>query len=169
MKKLTERAEIEQLQSTLVAHIPNDWALVTAGNIDSFNTMTVAWASLGDIWWKPVFNAWVKPSRYTYEFIGREEFFTVQFFGPEHKDDLVILGTKSGRDCDKVAETGLTPMDIDGKVTFEQALVTLVCRKLYSQPLDFAGLPEDVVNQYYQDGEVHTHFIGEIVEAYVKE
>lgn len=163
MAIITDRHQIEQVQAELVPRLVNDWALLTAGDKDDWNTMTIAWGSLGDIWWKPVVDAYVVPSRYTYGFMERHDVFTVSFFPQQYRDDLQILGSKSGRDGDKVALTKLTPKVLEEGVTFEQADTTLVCHKIYQQPLDPKEIPADVMASTYANMGTHTLFIGEIV------
>lgn len=167
MKTITDKHEIEQLQGKLVARLVNDWALLTAGDADDWNTMTIAWGSLGDMWWKPVVDAYVVPSRYTFGFMERHDIFTVSFYPEEFRSDLQILGSKSGRDTDKVALTKLTPKMLDQGVTFEQADTTLVCKKIYEQPLDSKEIPAEVMESTYSDMGTHTLFIGEIIAAIV--
>ena len=100
-----------------------DWALVTAGNTGSFNTMTVSWGGIGYLWDRPVVYLFIRPERYTHDFIERENFLTVSFYDEKYRRALQICGTKSGRDMDKVAEAGLTPVATEkGSVTFSQAV-----------------------------------------------
>ncbi|MGI6217003.1 MAG: flavin reductase family protein [Coriobacteriales bacterium] len=169
MNVITDKQGIQQVQSELLPRLVDQWALLTSGDKDDWNTMTIAWGSLGDIWWKPVVDAYVVPTRYTYEFMERHEIFTVSFFPPEFHDDLTILGSKSGRDGDKVALTKLTPMQLEqGGMSFEQADTILVCRKMYKQPLDPNAIPKEVMSSFYESMPPHTHFIGEIIAAIKK-
>jgi flavin reductase (DIM6/NTAB) family NADH-FMN oxidoreductase RutF len=168
MNIVTQKSEIEKLQSGLVPRLVNEWALLTAGEGDHWNTMTIAWGSFGDMWWKPVIDAYVVPSRYTFGFMEECDWFTVSFFPPEYREDLQILGTLSGRDGDKVAKTKLTPMPVEHGVSFEQADTTLICRKLYEQPLDPAAIPAEIMASTYANMGTHTLFMGEITKALVK-
>ena len=140
-----------------------DWALVTAGSIEHFNTMTISWGGLGTLWGLPVATVYVRPSRYTHEFLDSNEFFTVSFYPELFRKDLGVLGSKSGRDCDKVALTSLTPKAIDGSVTFEQAEQTLLCRKIYRQDMDPEMIPAAVKKLHYMDNCFHTIYIGEVI------
>ena len=142
----------------------NDWALVTAGTADHFNTMTVSWGGLGTLWGKPVATVYVKPIRYTHEFLESNDFFTVSFYPAQYKKALALLGRKSGRDGDKVAEAGLTPRALEGAVTFAEARATLLCRKMYSHDFDLAAVPADVKAAYYESEPAHTIYIGEVVD-----
>ena len=140
-----------------------DWALLTSGDRESYNTMTIGWGGLGTLWSKPVATVYVKPIRYTHEFLERNEYFTVSFFPEKYKKALGLLGSKSGRDCDKVAEAGLTPRYLEHGVTFQEAEVTLVCRKIYRQDMDTQNMPKDVIENYYASEAPHTMYIGEVI------
>ena len=123
----------------------SDWALVTAGNTGNYNTMTIGWGGLGTLWRKPVCTVYVKPCRYTHSFMDANDYFTVSFFENEHRSALSVLGTKSGRDCDKVAEVGFEAVPCGESVTFKQAKTTLLCKKIYRQDLVTDTMPEDVL------------------------
>ncbi|MBQ9003346.1 MAG: flavin reductase [Eggerthellaceae bacterium] len=157
--------EIKEAQKQIIEHLADGWGLLTAGGIDDYNTMTIAWGETGTMWWKPVVSAYVVPSRHTYGYMQDAEYFTVSLFGPEYKEDLQVLGTKSGRDGDKVALTKLTPKAIEHGVTFEEAALTVVCKKIFQQPVDPDALPDQVMNDYYQEMGVHDRFMGEIVDV----
>lgn len=168
MKLITEKHEIEALQSTLVPRMVNEWALLTAGEGDHWNTMTIAWGALGDMWWKPVIDVYVVPTRYTFGFMEEFDWFTVSFFPPEYRKDLQVLGSLSGRDGDKVAQTDLTHTPVEHGIGFEQADTTLICHKLYMQPTDPAAIPAEIMVSTYANMGTHTRFMGEIVKAIVK-
>lgn len=140
------------------------WALVTAGTADSCNTMTIGWGGLGTLWNKPVCTVYVKPCRYTHGFLESQDYFTVSFFPEQYREALRLLGRKSGRDGDKIAEAGLTLLPLEeGTVTFAEAEKTLVCRKIYRQDLDTSAMPPEMVQKYYTEEAPHTMFVGEVV------
>ena len=97
----------------------------------------------------------------------REDYYTVQLFGLEHHGDLGILGSKSGRDGNKVALTSLTPVALEHGMTFAEATTTIVCKKWYTQAIDLDAVPADVMDRMagrlYVDA-AHTMFVGEIVD-----
>ena len=146
------------------------WALATAGTIGNYNTMTIAWGSMGTIWGpphkgKPILTIYVSPARYTHQFLEENDLFTVSFFPEEYRRDLGILGSKSGRDEDKVSLTGLTPMEAGGSVTFEQAELTFVCKKLYEHQFEKEKVPQEVTEWIYNYIPPHTMFIGEVIDV----
>lgn len=153
-----------EFKTDIFAQYDKKWALLTAGNKDKFNTMTISWGGLGTIWNKPVATVYVRSSRYTHEFIDNNEYFTVSFYPEDYKKVLGVLGSKSGRDMDKINDSGLTAKVLDKSVTFEEAEVTLVCKKLMMQPLEVKNMPEDIAKQFYGADAPHDMYIGEVVE-----
>lgn len=159
---------IRDIKKSAVEMISDGWGLVSAGNEEKFNTMTVSWGGLGEIWGKDAVFIFIRPQRYTYEFIEKEEFFTLSFYGEEFRNALKICGSQSGRNTDKVANAGLTPLFVDGTVSFEQAEYTFVCRKMASQFIDPKGFEDDSIEKNYSAGDYHKVYIGEIVKVYSK-
>ena len=139
------------------------WALLTAGDKDKFNTMTISWGGLGTLWNKPVATVYVRTSRYTNEFMKDNDYFTVSFYPEECKKTLGVLGSKSGRDMDKVHESGLTPKEVENGITFAESEVTLVCRKLISQRLEPENMIPEIAKQFYENEAQHDMYVGEVV------
>lgn len=149
--------------------IGKEWMLITAGNEESFNTMTASWGGLGVLWNKDVAFTFIRPSRYTFEFTENEEYFSLCFFPEEYRNALMFCGRNSGRDCDKIKETGLTPKFIDGVPCFEEASLVLICKKMYAQEMNSSCAYGDVVKTHYGENEpYHTFYVGEIVKAFTK-
>lgn len=125
---------VKQLPDNFFTAIGKEWMLVTSGDKEHFNTMTASWGCVGWLWNKPVAVIFIRPERYTHEFIEQNETLTLSFLGHEEemRKAYNICGSRSGRDTDKMALTGLKPIATpSGNVTFEQARLTLECRKLY--------------------------------------
>ncbi len=150
--------------------LKDEWALLSAGTPDRFNTMVIGWGMAGEMWGIPVFQAVVRPQRYTDEFMQREETFSVAFFGDGYRKELGICGSQSGRDIDKMKETGFTPLFEEGGIGYAEARLVLICKKRYvtafkkEEFLDSA-LPE----KWYPTDDFHHVYYGEIVAAYVKD
>ena len=162
---------IEELSVHPYSAIAKEWMLITAGNeARGYNTMTASWGHLGSIWGYPTSVIFIRPQRFTKEFVDREEYYTLAFFGPEYKKALGYLGTKSGRDEDKVAAVGLTPVFVEDTTAFAEAKLVLVCRKLYRAPLKEEGfLDKTVLDESYPKRDLHDMYVGEITGIYVKE
>ena len=143
------------------------WMLLTCGDLDAkkYNTMTVGWGSLGTMWGKPFALVAVRPSRYTYEFMEAYETFTLSALDPKHKRALAVLGSKSGRDGDKIAEAGLTPEAATSVAApcFAEAELVIECRAMYSQDLDPSRFMRDAIQENYPNHDYHRIYFGEIL------
>ena len=107
---------------------------------------------------------YVKPCRYTFGFMNDNDYFTVSFYPEECRKAMAVMGTKSGRDINKDEASGLTVKPIGQAVTYEEAEVTFICRKIYWQDLARENMPGDAVERFYTEEEPHRMFIGEVVE-----
>ncbi len=144
--------------------IGKQWMLITAGDASATNTMTASWGGLGVLWNRPVAFAFVRPTRYTYEFLEREEYFTLSFYGEEYRQALTLCGRTSGRDGDKIAAAGLTLRQDAKAPYFGEAELVLVCRKIAMQDIDPAGFLDDTIQSHYTD-DYHRVYTGEIVQV----
>lgn len=146
--------------------IGNDWMLVTAGTPKSFNMMTASWGTMGELWHKKVCFCFVRPTRHTYQFITKAETFTLSFFNETYRETLNLCGSKSGREIDKVAATGLTPAVTEtGSVYFEQARLVLECRTLYTHDLDPQRFIDPKIHDSYPEKDYHRMFVGEVIRC----
>ena len=117
--------------------IGHEWMMITAGTPEHFNTMTASWGSIGELWFKPVCFCFIRPQRYTYEFMEKSTAFTLSFFDERYKPKLNFCGSRTGRETNKAHECGFTPVLADnGSVYFEEARMVLECTKIYFQDLD---------------------------------
>ena len=140
------------------------WALVTAGSMDNHNSMTVSWGGVGCLWGKPVATVYIRPNRHTYSYFESNEYFTISFYPEEYKKALGIMGSKSGRDCDKDRESGLSPVPIGETVNYAEARRTILCRKLFAQDLNAENFTPEVIRKFYGSEPAHKMYIGEILE-----
>ena len=140
-----------------------EWALVTAGNKDKFNSMTISWGSMGTLWFKSIVTIYVRPERYTFDFLKDSDYFTVSFYDEKYKDRLIMFGRCSGRDVDKVSESGFSPLFLDKGITYKEAKETIVLKKIYMQKLDKKLLSSDM-DCYSDGGSEHYMIIGEVID-----
>jgi flavin reductase (DIM6/NTAB) family NADH-FMN oxidoreductase RutF len=166
---------VKELTMNPMTLIGDEWMLITAGQKDKgYNTMTASWGHLGAIWGHgkgmPTSVIYVRPQRYTKEFIDREEYYSLCFFPEEYRQKLAYLGRHSGRDEDKVAAVGLTPVSDEKTTWFAEAKLVLVCRKLYRAPLLEEGfVDKTIVEDHYPNRDFHDLYVGEIVKVLVAE
>ena len=159
----------KDLTGNVFSLIGSQWMLVTAGTKEHCNTMTASWGGLGVIWGAPAATCYIRPQRYTKEFVDREEYFTLAFFPEEYRKQLSLCGSKSGRDVDKVKECGFTVKTAAcGAPYFEEAELVLVCRKRFAQEMDPNNMPQEIREKWYPQQDYHTLYIGEIVEVLKK-
>ncbi len=165
--------QVSELSVNPIHRIAKDWMLVTAGTkARGYNTMTASWGHLGSIWGHggglPTSVIFVRPQRYTKEFVDREDIYTLCFFPAEHKQALGYLGSHSGRDEDKIAKTDLTPVFEEFFTYFAEADLVLVCRKLYQAPIVEEGFVDSsILEDCYPARDLHDMYIGEIIRAFV--
>ena len=165
----------KDLQLNPMTMFGDEWLALAAGNEQGWNAMTVAWGHLGAIWDRkgqpgclPTAIAYVRPSRYTKAFMDREELFTLSLFGPEKRKALAYIGAHSGRDGDKCAEAGLSPVFEDGTVYLAEAKLVLVCRKLYQSTLSAEGFVDPaLLDENYPKRDLHDMYVGEIIRVLV--
>lgn len=147
--------------------LENRAMLLSCGDFSTghFNTMTIGWGGFGTMWNKPITVVVVRPSRYTYEFMEKYEDFTITAFPLQYKKALNILGTRSGRDVNKLDLTDLTitSSSLIKSPTFIEAELSIECRKIYWQDL----VPEHFLDQKifnsYPNKDYHRVYFGEIV------
>ena len=165
------RTEPEKIEGNVFKMIGDEWMLVTASDREGrYNTMTASWGGVGVLWGEPVAFVFIRPQRYTHEFSEDGEAATLSFFRGGYKKELGYCGKVSGRDTDKVSDTGLTPVTTDeGAVGFGEASVILSCRKLYTDKLHEAGFHDEAVRAgSYPMRDYHTMYVYKIEGAYEK-
>jgi flavin reductase (DIM6/NTAB) family NADH-FMN oxidoreductase RutF len=165
MKSFKEIKPVE-IEGNPIHRIGQEWMLITAGTPEHFNTMTASWGCMGELWFRPVCFCFVRPHRYTYEFMEKSDVFTLSFFDEKYKPQLNFCGSRSGRETDKVGECGFTPRQAsNGSVFFDEAQLVLECRKLYFQDLDPANFCDEAIMKNYPQRDFHRMYIGEITRA----
>ena len=160
--------ELERLTPEILHVFGRQPPLLTAGDKTGLNTMTIGWCQLGRLWNLPVCTVYVRPERYTYQFMESHDYFTVSILPEEAKKVTALCGSKSGREVDKVKECGFTVAQAQGGAPyFEQADLVFVCRKRMVVPMDPAAMPQDVKEKWYEN-DYHIMYWGEIVETLVR-
>ena len=152
------------LTENVFSLIAEDWMLVTAGDMASYNTMTASWGAMGELWNKKICICFVRPTRYTFEFMERTAAFTLSVLSEESRPVLNHCGKVSGRDVDKMHIAGLTPHQSHaGSVYFEEARLVFDCRKIYTHDLDPTKFLLQPIHDCYPKKDYHRMYIGEIV------
>ncbi len=168
----------EELNINPMTLIGESWWLITAGNNDSgYNTMTASWGNLGSLWERPGRKAhaglptatvYLRPQRYTKEFMDNNDTFTLTIMDPSFKRALGYLGSHSGRNEDKIVNAGLTPIFEDKYTYFNEAKLVFVCKKIYHAPIIEEGFVDtSIISSNYPNKDFHEMYIGEIIKVLV--
>lgn len=171
ISRIMEKIDLKTLNDNVFDLIGKEWVLITAGTKNGgFNMMTASWGCLGWLWNKPVAVIFVRPERYTHQFVEAGEYVTLSFLGngSEAREIYNYCGSKSGRDGDKVRATGLRPVETEtGAVAYEQSRLTLECRKLYKDSIKPECFIDGSIEKWYgEKGGYHDVYVLEIVNAY---
>lgn len=158
----------ENLNMNAFKSIGKDWMLITSGNKEKFNTMTASWGSIGVLWNKNIATIFVRPQRYTFEFLEKNDIYTLSFFGGNFKKELVFCGKNSGNNVDKIKSTGLIPIFDDDFTFFSQAKLVFVCKKIYSDFIKPDNFLDDSIKINYENNDYHKMYVGEITNCLVK-
>lgn len=143
--------------------IGKDWLLLTARKEGKVNTMTASWGGVGVLWNKNVAYLFIRPQRYTKEFIDASDRLSISVLPEEYRKQLGYLGRVSGRDEDKIANSGLTVKDFEGVPGFEEARLTIVAKKLYAQELkEECFIDTAIIEKDYKAKDFHTMYVVEI-------
>jgi flavin reductase (DIM6/NTAB) family NADH-FMN oxidoreductase RutF len=151
--------------------LDKEWMLITANKEEKVNTMTASWGGFGVLWNKNVAYVFIRPTRYTKEFVDASSTLSLSFFDSSYKKQLGYLGRVSGRDVDKIKESGLTVVKAEnGTPYFQEAKMVLHCKKLYAQELKpECFLVDGVDEKNYPLKDYHTMYVVEVEKILYKE
>lgn len=149
--------------------IGKDWMLVTAGDETKANAMTASWGGMGVMWGKDVVFVVIRQSRYTKEFIDVRGEFSLSFPMEQYRKEMKFLGAVSGRDEDKITESGLHMGYEDGIPYIDEANLVLLCRTMSMTELSMEDMLDDgIEGTWYPDGNLHTMYIAEITKILMR-
>ncbi len=167
-----KQIEPQELQDNPINLIGKEWMLIGAGDATSSNAMTASWGTIGFYANKPMVTVFVRPERYTNDFMSKNSHFTLTVLEEQFKSAHSIFGKLSGRDNDKATLAGLTPIFTpSGNPTFAQGRVVIECRKIFSQTMNEESYTDkECYNKWYGAGHGGDHilYMGEIVNCWVK-
>lgn len=162
---------ITDVKTNAVELISKKWGLVTAGSQDKYNTMTVSWGALGELWGKDCATIYIRPQRYTEEFLNANDYFTISFYPEDMKQKIHgVCGSKSGRDIDKAKECGITPCFDENAPYFDEAELVLVCKKMAKGKFEPDQLVDpEIDSKWYELKDYHYIYYGAIEKVLIKE
>ncbi len=156
----------DMLKENVFSLIGDRWMLVAATDKNGkTNAMTASWGGMGVLWRKKVAFVFIRPQRYTKEFIDDADVFSLSFFDDSYKKMLGYMGRVSGRDEDKMKNSGLTLSSEGGAPVFKEATLTLICKKLYRQTMDeHCFIDKDIIDDCYPTKDYHDVYVAEIIK-----
>lgn len=150
--------------------IGKQWMLITAGNIESNNSMTASWGGFGYLWNLPVTYIYIRPQRHSFSFVESNQYYTLCFFEHKHKNILTYCGSHSGKEYNKIKETGLIPMQTElGNVYFEQAKLVIECKKIYFDDIKPENFEDRLIRRNYPNKDYHRMYVGKVVKCLMKD
>lgn len=159
---------ISQLEFNPFSMIGEDGFLISAARGRQVALTTSSWGLMGFLWNMPVVTVYVRPSRYTYDFLKTCDRFTLSFFPKEMANVLKYCASHRGWDVDKLAGSGLADERIGDYVVYSQSILTFACRKIYMREMDEKlVLDKAIVENYYGEKDVHWSFTGQIEHVYI--
>ena len=162
-----ETIATSELRLNSISQWEKKWFLLSCGDFQKnlFNCMTISWGSIGVMWNKPFVQVVVRPTRHTYLFTEKYPDFTICSFGSEYKRILNILGSKSGREMDKINKSGLTaiPSIKVASPGFDEANLIIECKIMAKAPIKPEYFIDTTINSSYASKDYHTSYFGEIV------
>lgn len=163
--------KLTDVKENFVDLFKNRWALVTAGDAAKFNMMTVSWGAVGELWGCDMATVYIRPQRYTEEFVDKNEYFTVSFYPESLKQRIHgVCGSKSGRDTDKAKECGLTADFSQKAPFFTDAQLVLVCRKNAKSRFNPAEFIDGGIDgKWYPEKDYHYIYYGEIEKVLISD
>ena len=157
---------IDSIELNPFTKIGKEWALVTAGDKNKFNTMTVSWGGLGVLWGKNVVYIFIRDSRYTKEFLDNGDLFSLSFLSEDYRESLSYCGANSGRDVNKFANAALTPAFRHNIPYPDEANFVILCKKMAAVPIDETTFTDPSISKkWYADKDMHTMYVGEIIDV----
>ena len=159
----------EDFNESVFKVIGKDWLLLSGTVNRKTNAMTASWGGMGIMWGKPVAFVFVRPQRYTKEFLDNGDGMAISVFDESYRKLLGYFGSVSGRDEDKITKAGLTKVEDNGQVYFGEARIAMVCRKLYAQEMKSeCFIDKESEERWYPNKDYHTMYVMEIEKLLVK-
>ncbi len=175
-EELFKKVEPTELTDNVFKLVGQDYTVITAGTDSAFNSMTASWGGWGQLFEVPVTWCFLNASRYTLEFIKKEQTYTMTYFPEQFKEQVIAFGSKSGRNSDKMKETTLTHVKTpSNNITYKEAKLVIECKLVEiteTNPKDFySDKGKDFVEKGMKDGngkEYHKLVFGDITNVWVR-
>lgn len=172
--RLFKQISPEEIRDNVFTLVGRDFTVITAGKQDHYNSMIGSGGGLGMLFMKPTTWCILRADRYTLEMIQKEQTYTMSYFTSEYKKQMLFLGSKSGRDSEKMKEVELTSVQTpSGDMSFREARLIIECKLTAlttANPDDFyTQETKDYINEAYKEANVFRKLVfGEITHVWAK-
>jgi len=162
-----------ELTDNVFSLIGKDYTVITAGKADHYNSMVASFGGWGQLFSKPTTWCFLRANRYTLEVIRTENTYTMSYFEDEYKEQVLLFGSKTGRNTDKMKESKLTMVETpSGNISYKEARLIIECKLTEVttvSPTDFYTQEgKDFVTEAYEDAkDYHKLVFGEITNVWV--
>ncbi|MGA9071422.1 MAG: flavin reductase [Terracidiphilus sp.] len=173
-EQLFKQISPEEISDDVFTLVGKVFPVITAGKKDYFNSMTASGGGMGILFRKPTTWCILQTGRYTLELMQKEQTYTLSYFPDEYKKQVMFLGSKSGRDSEKMEEVELTSVQTpSGNMTFKEARLIIDCNLTQITAPDlndfYSQEAREYVNEVYNDPKEFRKFVfGEITHVWVK-
>lgn len=155
----------EELHSDCFTMIGKEWMLITAEKDGKVNTMTASWGGMGILWNKKVAFIFIRPQRYTKQFVDASTHLSLTFFDENYRKKLSYLGSVSGKDEDKIKNADLHIAYKNDIPYFKEANTVILGKKIYMQNMEKGCfLDKEILVKNYPNMDLHTIYVIEIEE-----
>lgn len=172
--QLFKQISPEEISDNVFTLVGKVFPVITAGKEDHYNSMTASGGGLGLLFKKPTTWCILRTDRYTLEIIQKEQTYTMSYFPNEYKEQILFLGSKSGRDSDKMKEVELTSVQTpSGDMSFKEAGLIIECKLTEittPNPNDYyTQEAKDYIKEAYKEATDYRKYVfGEITHVWEK-
>ena len=152
--------------------VGESFPVITAGKQNNYNSMTGSGGGLGLLLKKPTTWCIIRADRYTLEFIEKEQTYTMSYFSNEYKEQIIFLGSKSGKNSNKMKEVKLTSIQTPcGNMSFRESKLIIDCKLMQITTVKtddfYIQEDKDFLNEAYKEANFYRKYVfGEITHIW---
>lgn len=157
--------DIESLKLNPIEKFKKQWFLISVGTTyNDYNLMTANWATIGYLWNKPVISIFIRPQRYTYNFIESNQYVCINFLSKKYNNILTLCGSRSGKQINKKSLEGISVTNYNDECVFvDQSELVIISKKIFKSNIKSKQFLENKINDlFYADSDYHTMYVLEI-------
>lgn len=172
--ELFKSIDAKDIDQNIFKLLGENYSVITAGTDSVYNSMTASFGGWGRLYEKEVAWCTLNAGRYTLELIKKNGTYTFSFFDEAYKDQVLFLGSKTGRDSDKMKELKLTKVNTpSGNITYKEAFLVLECKLIQQSTINPNDVKEPEDKAFLEEGykkanAYHQLLIGAITKVWLR-